>query len=78
MHLSGRAGRKDMPGKQVDYFSCNGGIVIAQRQPPRLRRRGMNQRIETMLNHYKEAIFPHGRVIKNALVTFVIGTIVSL
>jgi hypothetical protein len=37
---------------------------------------GMNWRDETVLNPYKEAIFPHGRAIKNALVTCVIGTIV--
>ena len=37
---------------------------------------GMNWRDEAVLNPYKEAIFPHSRAIKNALVTCVIGTIV--
>jgi hypothetical protein len=37
---------------------------------------GMNWRDEAVLNPHKEAIFPHGRAIKNALVTCVIGTIV--
>lgn len=55
----------------IKWWDCDRATATAP-----IAQTGMNWRDEAVLNPYKKAIFSHGRAIKNALVTCIIGTIV--
>jgi hypothetical protein len=76
-HVSDRVDRKDMPAKQSFIF-CEMARVWSRKRNRAGSGAAIIRRGGAALNHYKQAIFPHGRVIKSALARYGIGAMGSV
>jgi hypothetical protein len=74
LHVPARAGRKDTSAKQSFIF-CEMARVWSCKHNRAGSGAAIIRRGGAALNHYKQAIFPHGRVIKSALARYGIGAI---